>query len=429
MKSERASNILENRTILESEALLHGTLLAPEIYPYRVTFWFTVFYFLISHGRVHVLLPFLTNIPCAMISGILAVTAFWFEHGKVQEKHSWVREEKLVLGLLIMCLVTLPTSIWLGGSVTGLYKSFLPMIVLMFITAIICRSVADIEKFVWLLLVNNMLIIYFVLSKDISHISKGITDTYDTNDIAMVLDCSLPILFYFMISCRGIKKNILSICVVLLAITVIKTASRGGMLGLIAFGGYLLLHSRSRVKYFVTSVVGIIFIVTFAPQETKERFSSMINPQTEYDQSLGARTQIWESGVKLFMKSPVLGVGFGNYAVADGGMKESGSWDTAHNSLLLVAVELGIVGLVLLVMLSAGTFFKFRRIRKELEAIDYDDEMLWITQGIELSLVIYMVTAFFLSQAYSPFFFFIISLAIAAQKFLSPAKSQGAGAN
>ena len=397
-------------------------------YPYQATFWFTVFYFLIAHGRIHLLIPILTAIPCAMIFGILAVVAYLIESRKVHDIHIWVREEKLVLGLLAVCFVTLPTSIWLGGSITGLYKGFLPMIVLIFITAIICRSIADIEKFVWLLAANNILIIYFVLSKDITHTSKGITDSYDTNDIAMILDCSLPILFYFMLSCRGIKKIILATCLVLLSFTVVKTASRGGMLGLIAFGGYLVLYSRCKVKYFMVAVVSIICIVTFAPEETKERFSSMINPQTEYDQNLGDRTQIWNAGIKLFLKSPILGVGFGNYTVADGSMKDGGAWNTAHNSLLLVAVDLGIVCLILLVMLSAGTFFKFRCIRKELEAIDYDHEMLWLTRGIELSLLIYMVTAFFLSQAYNPFFYFIISLSIAAQKFLPTAKSQGTGA-
>jgi len=416
-----AKKLLSNPSMSSQVAMPKYVQPESNIYPYRATFWFTVLYFLIAHGRVHLLLPFLTVIPTAMLSGILAVTAFWFEHRKVQENHVWVREEKLVLALLAVCIVTLPTSIWLGASVTGIFKGFIPMIVLTLITAIICHSVADIKKFVWLLAANSIIIIYCVLSKDISHTSKGITDTYDTNDIAMILDCSLPILFYFMLSCRGIKKIILTICLVLLAITVVKTASRGGMLGLIVFGGYLVLYSRSRVKYLMMVIVMTICVVLFAPEETMNRFSSMINPQTEYDKNLGDRTQIWKPGLKLFMRSPLLGVGLANYVVADGSMKEAGSWRTAHNSFIQIAVELGLGGLVLLVSLSAGTFFKFRHLRKQLETIDYDHEMLWIIRGLELSLLIYVVTAFFLSQAYSTLFFFIISLAIAAQKFLPTA--------
>lgn len=400
------------------------TSLVLNTYPYQATFWFTAIYLLISIGRIHLLIPILTAIPSAMIVGILAIVAYLIESRKVHDIHSWGREEKLVLGLLAVCLVTLPTSIWPGGSVTGLYKGFLPTILLMLITAIICRSTADIKKFVWLLTAINILIIYFVLSKDISHTSKGITDTYDTNDIAMILDCSLPILYYFMLSCRGIKKIILTICIVLLVLVVVKTASRGGMLGLIAFGGYLVLYSRDKFKYFMLVVVATIVVVLFAPQETKVRFSSMINPQTEYDENMGDRTQIWNSGIKLFLKSPILGVGFGNYVVADGGMKEGGAWKTAHNSFLQIAVELGFLGLVLFVSLSAGTFFKFKRIRRELEIIDCDHEMLWLIRGLELSLLIYVVTTFFLSQAYSSLFYFIISLSIAAQKFLPPAMSQ-----
>lgn len=411
----------------EQFALFNDMHLVSNIYPYRTTFWFTVFYLLISIGRIHLLIPVLMVIPSAMIFGILAVIAFIVENGKVREKHVWGREAKLVLALLVICIVTLPTSIWPGGSVTGLYKGFLPMVVLMVITAIICRSAKDIKKFVWLLLAINILIIYFVLSKDITHISKGITDTYDTNDIAMILDCSLPIFFYFMLSCRGIKKIILAICIVLLAITVVKTASRGGMLGLIAFGGYLVWYSRARFKYFMVAVVAVVCFLYFAPQESKERFSTMINPQTEYDQNLGDRTQTWKPGLKLFLKNPVVGVGFGNYVVADGSMKEAGAWRTAHNSLLQIAVELGAVGLVVFVMLSAGTFLKFHRLRLALESGYSDHELLWIVRGVELSLLVYMVTAFFLSQAYSSLFYYIISLSIAAQKFLPPVRSQVAG--
>jgi len=421
------NSTLANTSIPEHTAMSDGIYMAQEIYPFKITFWFTVIYLLISIGRIHLLIPILTTIPSAMIFGILAIVAYFIESRKVHDTKNWGREEKLALGLLAVCLVTLPTSIWLGASVTGLYKSFFPTIILMVITAIICRSVADIEKFVWLLAAINILIIYFVLSKDITHTTKGITDTYDTNDIAMILDCSLPILFYFMLSCRGIKKIILIICLVLLVLTVAKTASRGGMLGLIAFGGYLVLYSRAKFKYFIAAVAATICFISFAPQETKERFSSMINPQTEYDENMGDRAQIWKPGFKLFLKNPVLGVGFGNYVVADGSMKERGAWRTAHNSFLQIAVELGFLGFVLLVNLSAGTFFKFRRLRRELETINYDHEILWIIRGLELSLLIYVVTAFFLSQAYSTLFFYIISLVIAVQKFLPTEKNQGAG--
>lgn len=393
-------------------------------YPYTKTFWFTAFFFLIAHGRMHLLIPVLQFIPCAMISGLLAVTAFFFEHGGLRENHVLVREEKLVLGYVAVCIATLPTSIWLGGSINGL-KGFLPIIVVMFITVIICRSVNDIEKFVWILALNSIFLTYMVLGKDVSHISKGITDTYDSNDIAMILDCALPILFYYMQTSRGIKRIILLACLILIGAAVIKTASRGGMLGLIAIGGYMVMYSRSKVKYLMLGIVTTLFIIAFAPDETKERFTTMLKPQTEYDQNLGDRTQIWKAGVNLFFRSPLMGVGYGNYTVADGSMKEGGMWKTAHNSFIQAAVELGIFGFVLFILLSAGTFLKFRRLRKSIEAIDYNHEILWIIRGIELSLLVYMVTAFFLSQAYSPLFFYIISLAAAARKFLPKASAAG----
>jgi O-antigen ligase len=388
------------------------------VYQFRATFWFTTCYFLIAQGRIHLLIPFLTALPCAMISGILAVLAYLMESKRSYEKRVWGREEKLVLGFLAVCLVTLPTSIWLGGSVSALFKTFIPMIVLLFITANICLSMQNIKNFVWIFAVNSSFIIYLVLGRNVGHYTEHITDTYDSNDIAMILVCALPILINFMRCNQGVRKKLLLLCSLLIVATVIKTASRGGMLGLVALALYMAMNSGSKLKYFALLCIAFICFLSFAPEEAVERFSSMYKPQTEYDQNLGDRTQIWESGGKLILASPLLGVGFGNYPEANGAQIKSGAWKTAHNSLLQAAVELGLGGFVLLVMLSAGTFLKFRRLRIELESDESASETLWLVRGIELSLLAYMVTGFFLSQAYNAQFFFVISLAIAVQKFI-----------
>jgi len=412
--------INEDVISLQNEKFPHWKSLTPEVYPYRATFLFVTFYYLIAHGRLHLVVPVLASIPCAMISGVLAVVAFQMESGRQHSaKYQLIREEKLLIGLVLMCIITLPTSVWPGGSVTTLTRGFLPAIILTFITGIICKTNDDIKKIVWVYIFNSALIIGVSLKSGLNHFSKGVTDTYDVNDIAMVLDCALPIMFFCMRNNRGIKKIILIACCVLAILTVVYTASRGGLLGLLAFAGYLVLTSQNKIRYFIAVGIAAVIFAVYAPEETKARFASMYNPQTEYDKNMGDRKQVWSNGVSLFFDAPILGVGLGNYKVADGSTKESGGWKTAHNSLLQIAVELGIVGLVLYIKLIVGTFFKLRRLSKELGILDPAPDVLWILRGAEASLLVYMITAFFLSQAYNTQFYFIIALAIAAQKILA----------
>src|SRR6266568_2878544 len=90
----------------EQMVLSQGTFLEPSTPRYRATFLFVAFYFLVAHGRIHLIVPFLLSIPCAMIAGVMAVIAFFVESGQYRERFYLIREEKLVLGLVIMCFVT-----------------------------------------------------------------------------------------------------------------------------------------------------------------------------------------------------------------------------------------------------------------------------------------------------------------------------------
>lgn len=391
---------------------------------YRYTFLFVAAYFMISHGRIHLFIPALSLIPSAMITGILAVVSFFVENIRCREKIYLIREERLVLGLVLLCFFTLPTSVWVGGSVSVLIRGFLPTSILMFISIMLCRKESDVRKFVWLYMINCSLIILLALKVDLDHYSKGVTDTYDVNDIAMVLCVSLPIMFFFMTKNKGFKKILIALFLVLSIVTIVRTESRGGILGILSIVVYLIINSQEKLKYLLISCVMLASLFSFAPDSAKERFMSMYDPQTEYDQSLGNRTQIWNRGVKLFFSSPILGVGFSNFSVADGNATGEGGWKTAHNSFLLIAVELGIVGFVLFVKLTVGTFLRIRRFRKAQEIIDSETNMLWLIKGLEVSFLVYMVTASFLSASYNPQFYFIVSLFVISQKLIKNKKYQ-----
>lgn len=61
--------------------------------------------------------------------------------------------------------------------------------------------------------------------------------------------------------------------------------------------------------------------------------------------TLGERLPIWRSGWKVFLANPIIGVGLGNFA--DAVTKPLGHSIVAHNTLLSVATESGVVGFAL----------------------------------------------------------------------------------
>lgn len=404
-------------SVTDADALCRAAL--PVVFPYRATFALVALYYLIAHGRFHMVLPVLATFPCAMIAGILVVLAFCFEYLGRGNSYRPIREEKLVLGLLLLCLITLPTSIWPSNSLNVLMRNFFPTVVTMLVTGVICERLEDIRRFLWLYMINCSLIIYVAHGEELNHYSKKVSDTYDVNDIAMILSCSLPVVYQFILQLRGLKRLVAWAFFVSAAVTIVYTESRGGLLGLFTFTAYLVFSSRHKARYFLLACAALSALLIMAPDSARERYATMINPESEYDRKLGDRTQVWEKGLLKVLDSPLLGVGLGNYVEADGRGREAGdAWRTAHNSFLQVSLELGILGFVLFFALVLGTYRKLRALRRRLDASAEPPQVLWLIKGIEGSLLVYLATALFLSQAYNRQFYFLIALLVAAQKIL-----------
>jgi O-antigen ligase len=103
------------------------------------------------------------------------------------------------------------------------------------------------------------------------------------------------------------------------------------------------------------------------------------------------RLAIWSDGMTFFKRSPIWGIGFGGFT-ADRHM-------TAHNSYLLVAAELGVIGYFLWMSIIVVTMIQLSRVPK---AVGKSDPVLarWAV-GLRLSLAVYLFTSFFLSRTYS----------------------------
>ena len=137
------------------------------------------------------------------------------------------------------------------------------------------------------------------------------------------------------------------------------SASRGTLVALGAMAAVAVLYSRRRVLGSILAVAGLL--VYIIPSE----ISARLNEGT--GSTLTGRTDIWRVAVAAFPLHPLLGSGVGTFIAAYNRaffltyQPDFLDWDRdPHNLIMLTAVELGIVGLVLL---ATALILQYRSVR------------------------------------------------------------------
>lgn len=386
--------------------------------PYKLTPLCLTLYYFVALGRIHSVLPMTRLIPMGLISGILTVLAFASEYSSRKQPLAFCREEKRALWLLGVSVAMIPFSQWPLYSLQMVYKRYLVIIIMMLITVLVIRTLEELRKFIWVFILTTLFTVLIGLKAGITHESKEFSDSYDPNDLAMIIVMTLPFMFYLLKSSGAFKRLLLTASIGLSLAALVLSASRTGMLGLVVVGLSTTMMSRKKTIPILLGAAFLTGVVFFAPASVTDRFATMINPQTEYDSSFGERTHTWKRGVKQFFTYAVQGAGIGNYSIADGQtrLEEGGKWRAAHNSYLQIGVELGAAGLILFVLFVGGAYRRVKVVRKALQRDAEEHDYLWIVKSIEASLAGYMVMAFFLSQAYSGHLYLVISFAVVVLK-------------
>jgi putative inorganic carbon (hco3(-)) transporter len=167
---------------------------------------------------------------------------------------------------------------------------------------------------------------------------------------------------------------------ILFLLAVYLTGSRGAVLGVLVLLGLLLVRRLRATGAIIAMAVGGIALL--AVNAYKTRSISMSGGMD--------RLAIWSDGLAYFKSSPIYGIGPRGFANTNG--------MTAHNSYLLVAAELGIVGMFLFVGMILVTLIQLNRVST---AVAKTNPALarWAL-GLKISLGGYLFTSFFLSRTY-----------------------------
>ena len=383
--------------------------------------FFTIIYLLYMLGTPAAWLPFLAQASAQVYLSVLAVlsTIPRLINGS-PFRHT---PQVAVFGLFFSVLICTPLLKGWAGGVVEAFRDQIPNLIVLFLVRLNCDTTArrKIIIFFLLLLMTTLAIVgaynyraypddpenKFVFRQNLSEDSdvgdeaeikwdnrlkaQGLLD--DPNDLAqaMLVTIALSTIFWG-------KNKLTNILLVLLPGSallygIFLTHSRGALVAIVVT---MVVVLRRRLKLWGAVLVGMLLAAGLVVM----RFSG----GREISVSSGAdRLELWSEGLFLFKGSLGLGIGYHNFADQVG--------MTAHNSVLLVAVEAGFLGLALFLALFVICFTQLNRITQPSDGSMPDPVFSHEARSLEAAITAYLASSWFLSRAYHPIPYLLVGLA------------------
>ena len=369
-------------------------------------------------SRLAEAIPFAATLrPMVILAAVMVALALTLPQSRAYQLFRPV-EARGMLAILLLIALSIPLSYWPGASF-GALMTFPKSLVFFFAVVYCIRTRRELRLSLWAFLVAIGGLAFVAL------IGGGtgrvlVTQSYDTNDLALVMVCGIPLAVMLMLAERGPLRWILPLIALLGTLTVIHTKSRGGFIAFGVVGLLLLVKIPSRTPLLRVGLL-LAVILTFAllaPSSYWQRISSIWGgeePTTDGYLAGGfetARWQIWKNGLILIASRPILGVGAAAFPVAEGSLHQGGKWNAAHNSFIQIGAELGLPGLGLYVFLLYRGFANCRKVIRATPRRGPLAGHHWTAHGIEASLWGYVVAGSALNHAYSDIFYCLLALSM-----------------
>jgi O-antigen ligase len=251
----------------------------------------------------------------------------------------------------------------------------------------------------------------------------------ETNRFAQIMAVLIPIGSGIAITSTGKQRWLAWSAVFLITAGMAFSFSRGAIVALALAIPFALAYRIVRLRQLV--LIGLAGLVLLAAMpHYADRVASIgqlvvrtiggLDPAGMRNADGAARGRLNEMKVAgmVFLEHPLLGVGPGlaphhyeDYAAVVGGKVRPGT-RRSHNLYLQLAAETGLIGVSAFGLVIFLTMRSLDRARHRLEATD---RSMWgLVCGIELAMIILLMTSFFLHAAYIRYFWFVIGLAAAA---------------
>lgn len=250
----------------------------------------------------------------------------------------------------------------------------------------------------------------------------------DPNVFGQILVLAVPFALCAAWNERHIVPRVaLLACFGLLVLAIVLTFSRGALLGLafVLIGSAVRQRTRKRIA-FAQMIAVLVVIGLLVPRPYWDRLGETAtfvaggwNLPTA-DASLSERSRLWRVGVLMFVDHPLVGVGMDNYGLRY--QEYYAQVDPnlpccpmgAHALPIRILAETGLLGLAALTTIIASALRGLRLGARSVRATDR--QPLWMFDAIELGLIGFLTSAFFLDGQYMRTFWVVVALALVARR-------------
>jgi O-antigen ligase len=345
-------------------------------------------------------------IPLQQVTLLLAAALWLVSRRKVLS----APQNLLLLAFLLAMMVSVAVNGWLGGAIPIL-RDFAPVVLAYFLFANACFTRGRVETAMAVMSLCACVLAIHGIEQSSTGIgwtgiglSEGTRIQYvgifnDPNDLGMLFVMCFPMCIYLSRGggWLGMRWLFWMAAALTLVYGIYLTDSRGTILALLAICGVYVWLKRGMVT---AGVLGVIALVAL------KAMPSRMQELEVGEESAMDRVYSWYEGLQMFQGKPLLGVGKGAYTDL--------YQLTAHNSLILVLAEMGIVGFTLWLafmgyclwmMVKVVTWRPAPGVDPEAYGLDASSVGEWVQDRkvavtLLLSLCGFMVSAFFLSRTY-----------------------------
>ena len=377
-------------------------------------------------------LPLLAKMRIATLSGGAAIAFLLWDCWSHRRPLLVTREIVICLVLAGWAVITMPLSFWPGGSIGVLTDLYLKAVIVFFLIPNIIINASRL-RFIALTLVLCTLPLAFTSVKNyvtgnfIAGSDPTVQRVYgyksglagNPNDLALMLNLIIPLGIAIILSKP--KRLLKWTCIIVVALDaagVILTMSRAGFLGLsataIVYFFRLIRRPGFDQRLAIAAIVLVVLSLPFLPSNYTDRISTIAHMNNDRTGSAQARWQGNVAAVRFIMQRPLVGAGIGMGMIA---LNTSGGplWHDVHNVYLQYAVDLGLPGLILFVILLYLVFSAARNARGLVASDPEKRDLFLIDEGLEVSLIVFALCGLFHPVAYHFYFYYIGGLALAAR--------------
>ncbi|OSM06863.1 putative O-glycosylation ligase, exosortase A system-associated [Magnetofaba australis] len=240
----------------------------------------------------------------------------------------------------------------------------------------------------------------------------------DNNALALALIMVLPLGRYLQINAKHWYTKVFMLAMMLIcALTIVSTYSRGGLLGGLALVFVFWMRGRRRILTAMLIVPVLYGLYNFMPQHWHDRMHSISTftdeQAIEQDYSVDGRINSWKFAVNLALDRPFMGGGFDTFTYAAFKLYAPSTWvHDAHSIYFEVLAEHGVFGFLLFFFFH---FFAFLQGNWVIRHTKQHEDLTWahdLVGMIQASMAGYYVAGAFLGLAYFDLPYHLISIVV-----------------